>query len=67
MHLQDVTELLQLLQGILAPADLWCDGATFAHIIPIILCCHVISLVLLSHLTHVHGESAAVELQDTLL
>lgn len=62
MHLQDVTKLLQLLQGILAPADLWCDSATCAHIIPIALRSAVINLDLLSHLAHVHGESAAVEL-----
>lgn len=67
MHLQDVTKLLQLLQSILAPADLLCGGATSARIIPVALCCHVISLDLLFHLAHVHGEGAAVELQDALL
>lgn len=67
MHLQDVTKLLQLLQSVLAPADLRCGGATRAHIIPIGLCCCVIRLELLSHLAHVHGEGAAVELEDSLL
>lgn len=62
MHLQDVTKLLKLLQSVLAPADLWSGGATRAHVNTIAFCCHVIRLDLLSHLAHVHGEGATVEL-----